>query len=119
MRVTMKNGSSPSPCESFAGGEVEDYTVSFVGSTTTVVGSSGEFTFNMYPNPVENILHLNFSGADKNIEVTVFNIQGKVIKRVIVENGNAELNVQNYPEGIYYVRVRSGYNLVMKRFVKM
>jgi len=30
MRISMKNGSSPGPCEIFLGGEVEDYTANFM-----------------------------------------------------------------------------------------
>ena len=29
----MKNGGIPGPCETFTGGEVEDYTVSFTGGS--------------------------------------------------------------------------------------
>lgn len=41
MRISMKYGGAPSPCETFTYGEVEDYTVSFSAAPLTYCASKG------------------------------------------------------------------------------
>ena len=87
--------------------------------TTTGDGFTEEFSLTMYPNPVKNVLNLNIIGAEDLLQISVFNSAGMLIKTVTVENGNYKLNTGDYPGGIYYLRVHSGNNEIMKKFIKM
>jgi hypothetical protein len=63
------------------------------------------FTFNIYPNPVENILNIN-SFADKTeLIISIYDITGRVVERVVVPKGQdlTKINMSNFNSGIYIV----------------
>ncbi|NOY37422.1 MAG: T9SS type A sorting domain-containing protein [Chlorobi bacterium] len=60
----------------------------------------------VWPNPTAGLLELTFTKGD--IEsVTVFNNQGKVVRRISVKNGLQQLRIDlsEQPAGMYYLRV--------------
>ncbi|MCP3928656.1 MAG: HYR domain-containing protein [Bacteroidetes bacterium] len=67
MRVAMKNGEFPDPCETFQLGEVEDYTLIMYGGIQMMVETNHtDMFFAAYPNEME--VQLNWGSDDKNAE---------------------------------------------------
>ena len=78
-----------------------------------------EIEFNIYPNPTTGIIHFDF-GVDDNrdINVTIFDISGKVIVLDDVTKSSREnysVNLSEFSRGIYYVRVHDGKTLQTKK----
>lgn len=78
-----------------------------------------EINFSMFPNPVDDIIHLQsplpFSGYE------IFDIQGKLLKQnLTVENKASTLNVNNLVSGVYFITVYFlNYNTsITKRIIK-
>jgi hypothetical protein len=60
----------------------------------------------LYPNPVKDVLHINSTEIIS--EVSVYNIQGKVIKTVSEINSNtSEINLSSLQNGVYFVTILS------------
>ncbi len=81
-------------------------------------------SFDLYPNPVVDQLSLVMENAKGDVAytVTITDISGKVLG-VISQNGKqlqetATIDVSNYAAGVYLVKVDSGTQSVVKRFVK-
>ncbi|MFC5269423.1 lamin tail domain-containing protein [Adhaeribacter terreus] len=72
----------------------------------------------IYPNPVANLLKLNLSAVNtKNAVISVVNALGQVVANV---PANAtELNVTNFPAGVYSLRIATQQGVAVKRFVKI
>jgi hypothetical protein len=70
----------------------------------------------VYPNPVTNVLNLNLSAVDKNASVTIVNALGQVVKTIPATT--TQLNVANFPAGVYTVKITTGNATAVKRFVK-
>ena len=66
----------------------------------------------IYPNPVKDILII--SNIPDNQLVTIYSIDGKVIKRINVSN-NAEINISDLQAGIYIIGVGNEFS----KFIKM
>ena len=79
-------------------------TVSF----TAVIDIALDQSINIYPNPVENILTVNFSNADiSNLNISMVDVAGKVVIDQPVTRSTVELNVSQFAPGAYIIRVQN------------
>lgn len=84
MRISMKYGGSPSSCEIFARGEVEDYGINIISagnlSSNEINENATKSDLQLYPNPSSNSLNIHFeSPKDCISEITVCDLTGKTI----------------------------------------
>jgi hypothetical protein len=77
---------------------------------TNILNANNEFAatlFNVYPNPVGNVLFVEYSLADNagNIVVDITDISGKKVKQISITNNKGKINIStsNWKPGIYYV----------------
>jgi PKD repeat protein len=111
MRVSMKNGSAPGPCETFSGGEVEDYIVDFGSSKSGHVNPGNSMinkSFKVYPNPTSDLLFIdikNWKDA-KNIRLT--ELTGKTILEKRIDSNIMEIDLSSYPKGVYFLQIDDG-----------
>ena len=66
----------------------------------------------IYPNPTNDILRIN--NISDNQEVTIYSINGAVVKRAIV-SANAAINVSDLRAGLYIIGVGNEFS----KFIKM
>jgi len=119
MRVSMKYNASPTSCEVFPYGEVEDYTVVISNTATQNFadpsGETAEAELIVYPNPVsDNQLNVMLNGAVAK-EIRIYNLQGKLLSRQAFETS---VNVADLQRGMYLIEVISENRTFIKRFVK-
>jgi trimeric autotransporter adhesin len=119
MRVSMKYNASPTSCEIFTYGEVEDYTV-VISNTATQnfgdpTGETAEAELIVYPNPVsDNQLNVILNGAAAR-EIRIYNLQGMLLSRQAFDTS---VNVADLQQGLYLIEVISENRTFIKRFVK-
>ena len=116
MRVSMKYNGTPTACETFSYGQVEDYTVNIVSVAreNDETAPAAITDFKIYPNPVKDNV-LNVTAAD-NSDYRVINILGQQISKGKVENGTVKLSDIN--SGSYLLELSSNGQTVVKRFIK-
>jgi hypothetical protein len=89
-------------------------------STQDTVGLSVEDNviqgFSLYPNPVNDRLHLN--ALDNIEELSVYNLLGQEVLRTQPKVSNTEVDMSNLPTGMYVVKVKVGEQLGSYRIVK-
>ena len=70
------------------------------------VQQNGETHLNVYPNPTDDILYVELSGAGIQ-SVGLYDLQGRVVgaNNYSPLQGNAAINVRNMPAGVYVLRV--------------
>ena len=117
MRISMKNGSSPGPCEIFFGGEVEDYTVDF-GSAPAMLERSTEFDLNLYPNPASNTLNIKITNALPAVNVKVYNALGRIIDDFDTSEKILQLDISKFNSGVYYIGIDNGVENTLVKFIK-
>lgn len=77
----------------------------------------------IYPNPTSGFLNLNInSNTADNMSFDVINISGKVILnknlRLVEGENSIEINISDFPVGVYSILFNSGIDLPTMRFVK-
>ncbi len=115
MRVSMKYNASPTSCETFADGEVEDYTVNINATARDEVASNNIVAFNLFPNPVKGDV-LNISNLDLDSTYRIFNMMGQELGRGVIENES--INVGSLASGTYLIEVSNANGSTSKRFIK-
>jgi PKD repeat protein len=119
MRVTMKNGSSPSSCETFDGGEVEDYTVDFDGTNMTTRINSNIEDLMIYPNPNNGIFNVNIDGdIHPDSWLRVYDMKGMLLHDMPVSQSCFELDLSKLVVGIYQISVINGNEYYYSKLVK-
>ncbi|MFH1514075.1 MAG: GEVED domain-containing protein, partial [bacterium] len=118
MRISMKNGSAPTPCGTFTRGEVEDYTVSFISASKPETITS-DLEIRIYPVPAAYLLHIDISGNTSAVDTRIYNIQGRLMQALSLESGNWQIDLSAYPTGIYFIKFRYKDMVVEKKFVKL
>ena len=80
---------------------------------------------NIYPNPVENLLSVILKKMNLNDSFTlieIYNAKGQVILRTrekVLQNKIMEINIQDLPQGLYFIKVIIDENSYNKSFVKI
>ncbi len=63
---------------------------------------------NVFPNPSKGIFNISINGLNNNFDLTIFNIQGQTILKEKLNNVstkyNKQLDVSDYPKGIYFLK---------------
>jgi hypothetical protein len=78
--------------------------------------NKGEFSVQLYPNPVSSELVLRTQGAQE-VAVAVMDMKGNVLLQRTATH-EAVFNVSDLPKGMYIVRVVSQDNVVVRKIVK-
>lgn len=76
-------------------------------------------SFKMYPNPSNSILNLKLPQQINSGEVTVFDVLGKELyRKPFNEINTIELNISNWTNGSYFIKVKSGSVSQTQQFIK-
>jgi hypothetical protein len=115
MRVAMKyvgggSTSQPAACGSFAQGEVEDYCINIIDTTSNVSVNENEAVviYQIYPNPAnENITFdiINFKKFGGLCEMKITNSLGETVHHQKLTQGMTTLSTEYFANGIYYYTI--------------
>ena len=116
MRVSMKYNAIPTSCETFASGQVEDYTVNIVSGVAKIATVSGKAIneIKLYPNPTKSIL--NVSSVSENATFKVYNLLGQSIMNGRISNNS--IDVSNISAGAYILELTDKDTISVNRFIK-
>jgi PKD repeat protein len=123
MRVAMRNGSSPGPCEDNYNGEVQDFMVDFTAPSSTEFATSVDalnesVEFTCYPNPVSGMLKLRIGNFEADATYNLFNINGSTIAAGLIRSAEAEIDLSGFPQGMYILKVVSGQATFSEKVIK-
>ncbi len=115
MRVSMKYNGTPTSCEVFSFGQVEDYTVNITATARDEQALNNVVSFNLYPNPVTDEI-LNIANLEMDSTYRIFNMMGQELGRGVIENES--INVGSLASGTYLIEVSNASGSTSKRFIK-
>jgi hypothetical protein len=71
--------------------------------------------FEIYPNPTNNQVHINFSSSEA--ELTVYDLQGKIVLKDQIQNQGI-VSLQNFEKGVYLFDFKNSQGRSVQRVVK-
>jgi hypothetical protein len=125
MRILMKRGSYANPCDHYASGEVEDYTVNIAGNSNlqpALRTAEKELkTFLVYPNPVKDHLNIQFEATAGSAMFTAFDMSGKKVigikQQVADGTNNVEINTSELVAGFYILYIEVNNEVQRQKFL--
>lgn len=110
VEITDENG-CPALSEPF------NVTISGLNDLTTINA------FSISPNPVKNSLFINLeTSTTSDVQIAVVDITGRVLKTQHIQlNGSIrqEIDVNHLSTGVYFVKVKHGEGIAVKKFIKL
>ena len=123
MRVSMKYNAAQTSCETFADGEVEDYTVNIVSVARQEnpisgerLGSDENINLMVYPNPAVNTVEVKFASKADNITYRIVNVIGRVVQTGRLDS--SKINVSSLNTGMYILEVNDGQKSLTTKLLK-
>jgi len=110
--VTLPAGNQTLRLRANVGGfNLNWFNVGNVGSGAKLIGSGGkedsahaEFinVTQLYPNPAHGVFNIV---TDKDADISVYSINGALLKQQSVKQGDTQINIEGYAAGVYFVSV--------------
>jgi hypothetical protein len=73
----------------------------------------------VFPNPANNVVNLNLTGFTGKSDVSLFDVNGRVVLTRLVSTVNSQLDVSALPSGIYMLRIKNaGKEVHMTKIIK-
>lgn len=72
----------------------------------------------IYPNPANDILHLEFDRINEPIRVKLMNSTGSLEKEFLLKD-NTSLNIEDLKPGLYVIRLVKDAEVVIRKFIKV
>jgi hypothetical protein len=65
----------------------------------------------VYPNPVSDFVKFEVENAEKNLEVSIFDNNGRCVEKLTFSGNSTEVNLSSYPAGMYTYQLTGENNL--------
>jgi hypothetical protein len=78
---------------------------------------SGNFT--IYPNPCQDILHIEFPAFAENQKLSILNSAGQLLKTVVFNSGRISVPFDELSPGIYFIEMQQGGTLRKQKIVRL
>jgi hypothetical protein len=75
-------------------------------------------SFEMYPNPVSDLLNIQLPTGTEKAEVSVFDYTGRLVSSKTISSNDTAIDVQKISKGIYMIRVAANNKIGVQRFIK-
>ncbi|PSR05616.1 MAG: hypothetical protein BRD49_04470 [Bacteroidetes bacterium SW_10_40_5] len=74
--------------------------------TTSIHEISKRSSFDMYPNPTEDVLNITSNNSDTK-KIELFNTQGQIMFRESFNGTKLQLNTSDYKSGLYFIKLQN------------
>ncbi len=129
MRVTMKYNAAATSCETFEYGEVEDYSVNIVNSTSSLMTTFNDLSnevlanelnkgiYQLYPNPTDKILNVNIRNVDVEKGIQIYSSTGALVKTISIKEDETSIDISGLQKGMYILKANTLKENVSANFV--
>ena len=107
-------GSTDYVCDPHAGNMNGTVTV----TSTAGITENKLLSFDIFPNPVSDVLTIQLPTGTEKAEVGVFDYTGKLVTSKTITSNDNSIDVQKLSNGIYLIRVSSDAKIGAQRFIK-
>jgi len=93
----------------------ELWAFNMAGIANQVEPVSETLNLNVFPNPAKDILTI--SASESNLTIQLFDLNGKLAKEIVSEENTTQINVSDFPAGLYFLRCRNKTKVINRKLV--
>ena len=82
------------------------------------ISENNLLSFEIYPNPVSDLLNIQLPTGTEKAEVSVFDYTGRLVSSKTISSNDTAIDVQKISKGIYMIRVAANNKIGAQRFIK-
>jgi hypothetical protein len=116
-RIFVIDITNPDTTVAFKYGQCDPVPLSSLGIGLTGMDVVRKQNFVIYPNPTEGIIYVELSSVASDALIEVFDISGKVIRRVENPTDRTVIDISEMPSSIYLVRVSDGIGAAHQKII--
>ena len=87
-------------------------------TSTAGISENNLLSFEMYPNPVSDVLNIQLPTGTEKAEVSVFDYTGRLVSSKTISSNDTGMDVKQISKGIYMIRVATNTKIGVQRFIK-
>ena len=80
--------------------------------------SENNTLFNIYPNPVSQVLTIELNLNEPNTLIDILDSRGRIINAYLPQSNQLKINVSELEKGIYFVKIINSEQVTFKEFIK-
>ncbi len=88
----------------------------------TITGVPEPFNNNMiniWPNPASVFIQCNLGSMSEPREITLLDVHGKIIKMIVTDKSLINIQIDDLPEGVYFIQTKLNGRQAVAKFVKI
>ncbi len=85
--------------------------------TTLDIPETNDARFKIFPNPVENILYMNFENQEKK-SIFIYSSNGFILDSFEISESEFQIDINAYSSGVYFLRISEKGNHFITKIVK-
>lgn len=90
----------------------------WTGCESAIAEKGTNISLSIYPNPAKDNVTITYNSVDeKNSIATIHNMLGAKIQEIELHQNSNKLNIESYKKGIYFIKIKSSENTVIRKFV--
>lgn len=96
----------------------QDFITVFVKFNITPVGiADEEAIFEIFPNPVSDVLYVNYSDFQSNVSIELYDALGKLVVNQQLNNQQISVDLSGLQNGLYFIKLMNGNQVLNTRKV--
>jgi hypothetical protein len=95
--------------------KTDHYYAAYTSATPNPIKDINTSSFRIFPNPATEILHFD---VDKDVKLEIYNSNGQKVIAQALNNSINKINVNNLNNGIYFIKILDGKEIVAETFLK-
>jgi PKD repeat protein len=117
VRISYQPDGAITPCGPASYGETEDYTINITSGAGIDENPLG--LIQIYPNPAQELLHINCNNLTENAQIEIMDINGKILMQTTGMAGQLNtMGIAHLASGLYHVRIVSNGQQITQRIIK-
>ncbi len=93
----------------------ELWAFNMAGIANEVNAAAESLNLSVFPNPAKDVL--NISASESGLTIQLFDINARLISEIISDQNTTQLNVSNYPAGLYYLRCQNKSTSISRKII--
>lgn len=116
---TMGN-CSDTHCDSLYAGRSSGISLTIVAGVTGIAENNSEIlSIDLFPNPASDNIIINYGKTLKSSTLEIYDVTGQLVKKEEIDQASTHsINISEFPNGLYILKISDGKNLGVKRFIK-